>query len=145
METIKLLWNKFGQFIKFAIVGCSNTLINLAVYYLLIYVGAHYIIAYTCGFLVSVCNAFYWNNKYVFKNKQETSLIRAFLKVFASYGSSFLLSIVLMSFMVELLHISSLIAPILKMVITIPMNFVLNKIWAFKDKNVKKTDTKCEE
>ena len=49
METIKLLWNKFGQFIKFAIVGCSNTLINLAVYYLLIYVGAHYIIAYTCG------------------------------------------------------------------------------------------------
>ena len=122
-----------GQFIKFGIVGCSNTLINLAVYYLCLYLGINYIIAYTLGFLVSVCNAFYWNNKYVFKNKQEKSLVRAFIKVFASYGFSFVLSLVMMSLMVEILNISFVIAPVLKLVVTIPINFLLNKVWAFKD------------
>lgn len=128
------LLRKLWQFVKFGIVGCSNTLINLGVYYLCIYFGTHYILAYTCGFAVSVCNAFYWNNKYVFKEKRETSTSRAFIKVVASYGVSFLLSIVLMSLMVEKFHISSYIAPLLKMAITIPLNFALNKLWAFKEK-----------
>ncbi|MBD5524304.1 MAG: GtrA family protein [Lachnospiraceae bacterium] len=137
MEKIDVLWEKFGQFIKFAIVGCSNTIINLAVYYLCIFLGVNYLLAYTLGFLISVCNAFFWNNKYVFVNKKETSIFKAFVKVFASYGFSFLLSIVLMSLLVEVCSISSLIAPILKMVVTIPLNFVLNKIWAFKDRKDK--------
>lgn len=136
LSVLKAVWAKFGQFIKFGIVGCTNTIINLAVYYLCLYLGAHYLVAYTLGFLVSVCNAFFWNNKYVFKDKQEKSLFRAFIKVFASYGASFLLSVLLMSILVEMLNISSIIAPILKMVITIPLNFVLNKIWAFKDRKV---------
>lgn len=134
-KALKLL-SRFEQFIKFGIVGCSNTLINLAVYYTCIHLGFHYLIAYTIGFLVSVCNAFYWNNKYIFKNKQESSLPKAFLKVVISYGLSFLLSILLMGIMVELLSISSLLAPLLKLAITIPLNFFLNKVWAFRDHKI---------
>lgn len=136
-KVFNMVSNKFGQFIKFAIVGCSNTIISLAVYYLCIFLGVNYLLAYTLGFLISVCNAFFWNNKYVFVNKQETSISKAFVKVFASYGFSFLLSIVLMSLLVEVCSVSSLIAPILKMAIVIPLNFVLNKIWAFKDRKDK--------
>ena len=131
------MWKIFGQFIKFAIVGCSNIAINLAVYYLCLFLGINYLIAYTLGFLVSVCNAFFWNYKYVFVNKQETSIIKAFVKVVASYGFSFLLSLVLMTLLVEIFHISSFIAPVLKMIVTIPLNFVMNKIWAFKDRKNK--------
>ena len=136
LSILDSLWSRFGQFIKFGIVGCTNTVVNLAVYYLCLHLGAYYLVAYTLGFLVSVCNAFFWNNKYVFKNKQEKSLLRAFIKVLASYGVSFILSVLLMSVMVEMLKISSVIAPLLKMVITIPFNFVFNKVWAFKDKKV---------
>lgn len=134
LSVLKALWSRFGQFVKFGIVGCSNTIINLAVYYLCLYLGAHYLAAYTLGFLVSVCNAFFWNNMYVFKNKRETSLFRAFIKVFVSYGASFLLSILLIGILVEMLDISSVLAPILKMIITVPLNFALVKIWAFRDK-----------
>lgn len=137
MVKFNYLWKKFEQFIKFAIVGCSNTIINLAVYYFCIFLGIHYLLAYTLGFLISVCNAFFWNNKYVFVNKHETSIFKAFIKVFASYGFSFLLSVVLMSLLVEICNVSSLIAPILKMIVTIPLNFFLNKIWAFKDRKDK--------
>lgn len=102
-------------------------------YYLCIFLGAHYLLAHTAGFMVSVCNAFFWNNRYVFKNKQEKSLLKAFIKVLTSYGFSFILSVILMSIMVELIGIPSVIAPLLKMIITIPINFVPNKVWAFKD------------
>lgn len=134
MNKIKNFVLKLEQFLKFMIVGCSNTIISLAVYYLCVYVGIHYIISYLVGFLGSVCNAFYWNNKYIFKNKQEHSVIKSFGKVFISYGLSFLLSLVLISLMVEFLGISSYIAPILKLVLTMPLNFFLNKTWAFRDK-----------
>ncbi len=128
------LWCKLNQFIKFGIVGVSNTVVNLLVYYICISFGTHYLLAYTIGFLASVGNAFFWNNKFVFKNKEENSIPRAFLKVLASYSFSFFLSVILMSIMVELLYISSVMAPILKLVITVPINFMLNKLWAFKDK-----------
>lgn len=134
MKKIEFLWRKCGQFIKFTIVGCSNTMINLAVYYFCIFWGLNYLLAYTLGFLLSVCNAFFWNNKYVFVNKHETSIIKAFIKVFASYGFSFLLSIVLMTLLVEICSVSSVIAPILKMIITVPLNYILNKLWAFRDR-----------
>lgn len=122
------------QFVKFGIVGFSNTLISLMIYYLLVYFGIHYIFANTAGFLVSVCNAFYWNNKYVFKEKTESSIIRAFGKVFLSYGGSFLLSTVLITLFVEVLGISELLAPLLRLIVTVPINFILNKVWAFKDR-----------
>ena len=122
------------QFVKFAIVGCSNTLISLAVYYALIFPGVHYVAANAAGFVAGVCNAFYWNNKYVFKEKTETSTLRAFGKVFVSYGGSFLLSTLLITLLVEVLHVSEYIAPLLRLAVTVPLNFFLNKVWAFKDK-----------
>lgn len=133
-KSLKILGKTGQQFFKFGLVGASSTVINLATYYICIYLGMHYNLAYTMGFLISVCNAFFWNNKYVFRDKQETSLLRAFLKVFTSYGFSFLLSIVIITLLVEILSIPPVVAPILKMVVTIPINFVLNKLWAFKDK-----------
>lgn len=135
LDKLRKILKKFSQFIKFSIVGFSNTIINLAVYYLCIYLGMHYILAYIFGFLVSVCNAFFWNNKFVFHNKQETNLFKLFIKVLASYGGSFLISLVLLSVLVDFMGISSYIAPLLKMVVTIPLNFVLNKVWAFRDKS----------
>lgn len=63
-------------------------------------------------------------------------MVKAFFKVLASYGLSFFISIILMGILVDKLGISTYIAPLLKMAITIPMNFVLNKVWAFKDKRI---------
>ena len=123
-----------AQFMKFGIVGVSNTLISLGCYYVLVYFGVHYLIANAVGFVISVCNSYFWNSRYVFKDKKEQSGVRAFIKVFCSYGVSFCLSSVLMVVFVQLLGISEYLAPILRLVFTIPLNFVMNKLWAFKEK-----------
>lgn len=126
--------DKIKQFLKFAVVGCSNTFISLAVYYVLIYLGVQYILANTAGFVISVCNAFYWSNKYVFTQKTERNTLKLFGKVFLSYGGSFLLSTILITVFVEILNISEYVAPLLRLIITVPLNFFVNKLWAFKDK-----------
>lgn len=122
------------QFIKFGIVGFSNTFISLAVYYILVYFGIHYLVANGFGFVISVLNAFYWNNKYVFTDKTETSTLKAFFKVFASYGGSFCISTVLIFLLVDLLGVSEWLAPLLRLVVTVPLNFIMNKLWAFRKK-----------
>ena len=110
MATIK-------QFIKFGLVGISNTLISLGMYYLLYFLGVNYLIANTVGFVVSVLNSYYWNNKYVFKKTQKGHL-KPLIKTFLSYGSTF--------------SVSEVVAPVVTLVITIPLNFLMNKFWAFK-------------
>lgn len=124
------------QFIKFGIVGVSNTLISLAIYYVLVYFNCNYIVANTLGFIISVLNAYYWNNKYVFKSKEKVNgkkdKVKQLVKVYMSYGITFLLSTVLLYVMVDLMNISEYIAPIINLCITVPLNFVMNKLWAFK-------------
>ena len=119
------------QFIKFGIVGLSNTIISLAVYYILVFLGVYYIIAHIFGFLLSVLNAYYWNHKYVFK-KTATGNLKTFIKTFTSYGVTFLLSTFLLYFMVSHLKISDSIAPLLNLTVTIPLNFLMNKYWSFR-------------
>lgn len=119
------------QFIKFGLVGVSNTLISLVIYYILVYFNVNYIVANTIGFIVSVLNSYYWNNKYVF-DKTERGTVKPLIKVFMSYGSTFLLGTFLLFLMVQVIGLSELIAPLINLVITIPINFLLNKFWAFK-------------
>ena len=54
-----------AQFIKFGIVGLSNTLIAYLVYAVCIYIGLHYLLANVIAFAVSVLNAYYWSDRYV--------------------------------------------------------------------------------
>lgn len=119
------------QFIKFGIVGLSNTAISLGIYYILVHFGFNYVLANTIGFIVSVLNAYYWNNRVVFK-KNNIKDIRALIKTFASYGFTFVLSTVLLVVLIKYLKVSELIAPIINLIITVPLNFLLNKFWTFK-------------
>ena len=118
------------QFIKFGIVGASNTIIGLLIYYLLLYLGANYLVCNTFSWIISIFNAFYWNNKYVFKN--ENTWIESLIKTYITYGISFFISMVLLYIFVEWFYISKIFAPILCLLITIPLNFLLNKFWTFK-------------
>jgi len=120
------------QFIKFGIVGLSNTAISLLVYYFFIWLNKDlYIIGNVMGFIVSVVNAFYWNNRYVFTNEGKNNL-RTFLRSCIIYTFTFLLSTILLFIWVNKIGILEEIAPLINLCITIPLNFLLNKFWAFK-------------
>jgi putative flippase GtrA len=122
------------QFIKFGIVGLSNTLISLSTYYIFIFISKDlYLVGNSVGFVVSVLNSYYWNNRFVFKAENRNH-IKALSKTFLSYGITFVLGSVFLIVMVKILMVSAIIAPLFNLIITIPLNFMLNKFWAFKEK-----------
>lgn len=156
------LWAVFTQFVKFGIVGVSNTVISWVTYALCLRVGCHWFAASVVAFLISVLNAFYWNNKYVFKQGNEERVWwKALIRTYVAYGTTGLvLNNILLFFWLEVLHIEGFlgplwqwfyelglhfestaslaeyIAPIFNYVITIPLNFILNKFWAYKGRGV---------
>lgn len=121
------------QFTKFGFVGASNTIISLGIYYALIYVNINYIIANTVGYIISSIWGYILNKRWVFKESTEKTT-KSLIKYYAVYISSFLINILCMYLWVQILKLSDIIAPILTICITIPYNFILNKVWAFENK-----------
>ena len=117
------------QFLKFGVIGLVNTFVNFAVYYGLLFLRVHYLLAYAAGFAISVLNAYYWNSRLVFRKKTGWWPL---VKTVLVYLSTFLLSMATLYGMVQGLGIPETIAPLLNLCLTVPANFLLNKYWALK-------------
>lgn len=133
------------QFVKFGIVGVSNSAIYYIVYVLSmmsfracdLFMESDYLMAQVVAFVLSTFWAFFWNSKYVFAqdNRSFRYLIIALLKTVVSYAfTGLLLSEFLLWFWVNIWGISEYVAPILNLIICLPVNFILNKMWAFRKK-----------
>jgi putative flippase GtrA len=129
------------QFIKFSVVGLSNTLISHGICYFFIFLNRDFIyLGETVGFLVSVLNAYYWNNRYVFRQsgadskKSRKDHAKALLRVYTAYGSTFLLGLGLTWILKDKAGVSEWIIPVILIAVFTPVNFVINKFWAFRSK-----------
>lgn len=120
------------QFFKFGIVGLLSSCLGLGGYYIFLCLGCHYLLANVISWCISVFNAFYFNNRYVFKS--SASWWNALMKAYISYGVSFVLGTGLLYILIEWCGESELKAPIYILFLTVPLNFVSNKFWTFKSR-----------
>jgi putative flippase GtrA len=129
------------QFIKFGVVGVTNTALsyclNAAVLLILqpYKLKWDYVAGNLVAFFLSVLWSFYWNNKYVFKEKegQRRSIWKTLVKTYISYAfTGILLANVLSYLWIEVFGISKFVAPVINLFISVPLNFLINKKWAFK-------------
>lgn len=124
-----------SQFIKYGIVGFTNTSIAYIIYAFCVYMGVHYLLANVAGFTVSVTNAFYWNNKYVFTKTIEEyrNPWKSLVKTFMTYGfSELVLTSFLLYLLIDVANISEYLAQLLRLLVTVPFTFLVNKFWSFK-------------
>lgn len=131
----KKIYSTLIQFVKFGIVGISNTLISYCTYAVLVWLGVNFLLSNLIGFVVSVLNSFYWNSRYVFdlNNADTKQKLKALIKTFISYaGTGLVLSSAMLILWIDIVQLSKYIAPIINLIITVPVNFVVNKVWAFK-------------
>ena len=153
---MKNLW----QFIKFGLVGVSNTLISEGIYCVLVFFKVPYLLAYFIGFMVSVLNAYYWSNKYVFKadpGQGERVWWKVLLKTYAAYFWGFAVSSALLMFWIDFVELPQYMGGVadvfaghgfsrfdaqflgealaagINLLITVPMNYFVNKYWAYKN------------
>lgn len=128
-------WKLVWQFIKFGIVGLSNTVVSMAVYYLFLWMDEDlYMVGSILGTILSIANAFVWNDLFVFTGnpKDFKSVMIRLGKTYVSYGGTSLLSNILLWLEVTFLHVSKVWAPVVNLIITIPLNYLINKFWTFK-------------
>ncbi|MBQ6714086.1 MAG: GtrA family protein [Clostridia bacterium] len=148
----------FIQFVKFCIVGVSNTLISYGIDMLCFYVlfgfldfqGAvnllskigltasadtvKTVIASILAFVISVTNSYFWNNRFVFKAGNSTfkDHLKSYFKTFLCYGVTGLIISPVIKVLLVNASIPYAIASFGSLIVTIPINFILNKFWAFK-------------
>lgn len=125
----------FWQFIKFGLIGISNTAISMGVYYFFLWLNPQwYILGSILGTVFSIANAFIWNDLFVFSGnaRDAKSILKRMGKTYLSYGGTSILSMILLWIEVTLFHMSKAIAPVVNVLITIPLNFIINKFWTFR-------------
>lgn len=126
------------QLLKFGIVGIINTSISLVIYYFFIQINKNFYIAGNIvGFFVSTLNSYFLNSTFVFANKKRKMSINKceLVKSYIAYGSSLAASTLLLYFEVDIWCISEKTAPLINLLITIPLNFSINKFWVYKGKD----------
>ncbi len=60
----------FWQFIRFCLVGVSNVVVCEGIYVVLLFCGVHYLVANILGNLISILNAYFWSNRFVFRAEE---------------------------------------------------------------------------
>lgn len=150
------------QFVRFGLVGLSNTGISYTIemlcYYLL-FAGAGFsdvvarlsalgirgvsgdqvriVVTSLIAFVVSVSNSYFWNSRYVFHSGARRTFgqhAKAYFKAMASYAITGLLLAPAIKVFVVGLGVPYWLSSLSSLVVTIPLNFLLNKCWAFQEK-----------
>lgn len=132
---------KLKQFIKFAFVGASNTLVSYVFYILILTLlqewnilpDIDYLLSQWASYIISIFWAFFLNRKFVFES--DKNWFRSLTESFISYSfTGIFLNSILLYVEIDILGWSKILSPIVNIMINIPINFLMNKYWAFGDK-----------
>ncbi len=119
------------QFVKFGIVGVSNTLLSFAIYTVLLKgFGVWYIAASAIGFVVGAVNGFLLNRKWTFAGHVGDSLTPVRWGVVQSCGLG--LNLGLLYLAVDAAGIDELVGQAFATVIVTVITFFVNRAWTFR-------------
>lgn len=119
------------QFLKFGIVGVSNTLIAFAVYTVLLKVfGVWYVAASGIGFAVGAVNGFLLNRRWTFREHVGDALTPVRWAIVQTCGLGLNLGLVYL--FVHDLGMDELVGQIPTTVIVTVLTFAVNRSWTFK-------------
>ena len=120
------------QLVRFAAVGASGYVVNLAVFASCVHVlGIDYRLAAVFAFAVSVTNNFWWNRHWTFSAKHEHPMfqaVRFFTVSLVAFGFTYLVLVALVS----TAGTPKVIAQAVAIVAGTPLSFVGQKLWSFR-------------
>ncbi|SDH58680.1 Putative flippase GtrA (transmembrane translocase of bactoprenol-linked glucose) [Aneurinibacillus thermoaerophilus] len=110
------------EFFRFLIVGGLNTGITYGIYLVLL-LGFPYVLAYSGSYIIGVFISYYLNSKIVF---QTNFSIKKMLQFPLVYVVQYVINTMFLYFLVQM-NISEKLAPILVVILSIPITFILSK------------------
>ena len=131
------------QFIKFGMVGALNTVLNYVIteagYFFLSTLMSNKTLALqisqTAAFVITVFISYLINNAMVFKKEEGKTRnpVKTLIKTYIAYSvTGLFLNNLLIYIEINILNMSTMIAPLINIILDVPINFFLNKLWAYK-------------
>jgi dolichol-phosphate mannosyltransferase len=118
------------QLVRFCMVGGSGYLVNLAVFALLVGLGAHHVAAAVGAFCVAWLNNFVLNKYWTFRCHELSTLTQG-----ARYLAVSLIALSLNLILLEILvraGTPAVPAQAISIAAVMPVNFLLNRRWSFR-------------
>ncbi len=150
------------QFLKFICVGMINSVVNYVAYLIVLALGGHYILANLVGFVLSVLSSYLINSRLVFEKDEGISGFRVLMKLYVAYAVNGILLTNLFSWLLldvakferilgglaqltaqlglsfTARDLAEIIVPVIVACVLTPLNFVVNKFWAYRAYGKKK-------
>jgi len=119
------------QFVKFGIVGISNTLLTLVVYTVLLKVfGVWYLAASAIGFAVGAINGFLLNRRWTFREHVGDALTPVRWGIVQSGGLA--INEGLLYLLVHDAQLDKLVAQVCATAVVTITTFIVNRAWTFR-------------
>ena len=120
-----------AQFIKFAIVGLSNTAITFVVYTALLKgAGISYLVASAIGFIAGATNGFLWNRRWTFSDHVGDAYTPVRWGIVQ--GCGLVIDEVLLYVLVHDAGVEKLLAQALAIIVVTITTFTGNRAWTFR-------------
>ncbi|MEG1926104.1 MAG: GtrA family protein [Ruthenibacterium sp.] len=137
MQKIQNLIKQYKAIILYVFFGGLTTLVNWIVYFALTRANiATLVVSNVIAWAVSVVFAYITNKRYVFESKTSGSaeLCKELISFVASRVFSGILDTALMVIFVDIFFVPDMLAKVIVGIVIVIANFVLSKLFVFRDK-----------
>ncbi len=131
---LNIFKSHYKNFSKFAVVGASNTVIDLIVFYILYeQFEVYFVIAHICAFLIAVTNSFIFNALWTFKSLKRGQMLKQILPfiLVAMVG----LGISSLAIYIASFYMHIYLAKIFAIMVAMLWNYSGSWLFVFKKKN----------
>lgn len=111
------------EFYRFILWGAINTLSGYLIYVLLL-LFLPYLVSYSLAYILGIFISYFLNSKFVFKRELRLSRALTYPLV---YVTQYVLGVISLYLLVEVFKLNKLLAPLLVVLITIPVTFFLSR------------------
>ena len=119
------------QLVRFALVGASGYVVNLAVFATLVHAaGADHRVAAVAAFLVAVANNFAWNRRWTFRARDGHAGFQASRFLVVSVAA-FCVNLAVLELLVAVAGAPAVPAQAAAVLVATPLSFLGNKLWSF--------------
>lgn len=125
------IYQTVSQFVRFLLVGLTGSIVQLLVYYLLLWIGGSekVLLWNTIAYCAAVADMIFLNSRIVFPD--QPSAAGAAVRSALCYVVTYLFQQALLYLFHTVLQLPELLPPLLAMLLSCPVSFLLNKLFAF--------------
>ena len=118
------------QFVKYGLVGASNTLITFVTYTVCVWIGVPYLAALLIGYAPGALNSYLLNRHWTFQ-AGHLSHARSGTRFVVVQGGAILANLALLYVLVHDAHVQKIAAQAILTVPVVVITFFINRVWTF--------------